>query len=160
MRYVSLFAALAAAACSRAADSAAPAAPQSRETVPAAAESAPAPSPEAALAGAETAAPAIDLLTDRLWMLTPGDSRPGVFRIFLSSGAMIEGSCVETYRVSEWSRNEAGKIVWKEDVVDISADIVSVDDAALTLGVNLADGQKVETYAVAAAPFVCPDLPR
>lgn len=157
MRLAFLFAGIALAACSRGAESAAPAATAAPVV---AAEAEPLPSPEPALAGAEPAAPAIDPLTDRLWTLTPGDGRPGVIRLFLSSGAMLQGSCVETYRVSEWRRDEAGKVVWNEDGAEISADIVAVDDAGLTLGLNLADGQKIETYAPADAPFVCPDLPR
>ena len=157
MRLALLLTGIAVAACSRGAESAAPAATAAPVV---AAEAEPLPSPEAALAAAETAAPAIDPLTDRLWTLTPGDGRPGVFRLFLSSGAMIEGSCVETYRVSEWRRDEAEKIVWNEDGAEISADIVAIDDAGLTLGLNLADGQKIETYALADAPFACPDFPR
>lgn len=125
-----------------------------------AAETAPAPSPEAALAGAEAETSEIDPLTDRLWALAPGDGRPGVYRVFLSSGAMMQGSCVEPYRVSEWRRDDGGKVVWNEDGAELTADIVSIDDAALTLGINLADGQKVESYTAAAVPFVCPDLPR
>jgi hypothetical protein len=151
-----------AAACSRGPDRADPV--EATEPAPAepaaAVEVEPASSPEAALAGAETAAPAVDPLSDRLWALTPGDGRPGVFRVFLSSGAMMQGSCVETYRVSEWRRGKGGEIVWSEDGTEITADVLSLDAAGLTLGLNLADGRKVETYAAAAAPFVCPDLPR
>ncbi|NKB16239.1 MAG: hypothetical protein HC774_04150 [Sphingomonadales bacterium] len=105
-------------------------------------------------------APQIDPLTDRLWTLSPEDGRPGVIRIFLSSGALVQGSCVETYRVSAWSRDAEGKIVWNEDGEDISADILSIDDAALVISVNLRDGREVETYRSAPVPFTCPDLPR
>lgn len=155
MRSILLVTVLAISACSRAPGAQAP------DVEPAASVGVtPSPSPEAALAGAEAAGAAIDPLTDQVWTLTPGDGRPGVFRIFLSSGAMMQGSCVETYRVSEWRRDGAGKVVWNEDGTEISADVVSVDGSALALGLNLAGGQKVETYTAASAPFVCPDLPR
>ena len=153
MRFVPLaLVAAIAAACSRAPESAqADQAAPSAEAV-AAAES-PSPAPAAA-------APAIDPLTERFWMLSPGDGRPGAFRIFLSSGAMMQGSCVETYRVSAWRRDAGGAIVWTEDGADIAADVVSVDGQTLTLSLALAGARKVETYAAASAPFVCPDLPR
>lgn len=105
-------------------------------------------------------APQTDPLTDRLWVLSPEDGRPGVIRVFLSSGAFFQGSCAETYRVSAWSRNAEGKIVWNEDGEEISADILSIDDAELVISVNLRDGRKVETYRRAPVPFTCPDLPR
>ncbi|MFN0024748.1 MAG: hypothetical protein ACKVS5_12725 [Parvularculaceae bacterium] len=142
------------AACSKAP------APAEAETAPAvAAETAPAPSAEAVIAAAARA-PA-DPLTDRIWVLTPSDGRLGALKIFLSDGTLMQGSCGETYRLSKWRRDEAGKIVWNEDGVDILADVTALDDAALTIGINLVGGeQKIETYAPAATPFACPDLPR
>ena len=102
----------------------------------------------------------IDPLADTIWTLTPTDGRAGTIRIFTSDGTMLQGSCGEPYRLSAWRRVDDGSIAWNEDGVDITAAIVSVDEVALTMALNLGAKKKTETYRVAAAPFVCPDLPR
>ncbi len=122
-------------------------------------ENAPA-APAASLETASMATPADDPLTDRFWTLAEPDGRTGVIRAFLSDGSMLQGSCGETYRLSAWRRGREGEIRWSEDGVEISADVLEAGPDALTIGLNLPDGQKIERFKPAAAPFVCPDLPR
>ena len=105
----------------------------------------------------ETAA---DPLLNKVWVMTPEDGRPGVMRIFLADGVLIQDSCWETYRLSDWRREADGKIVWNEDGMDVGAVVDEVSDNALTLRLLLHAEEKVETYRAAASPFVCPDMPR
>lgn len=113
----------------------------------------------AACSKAPEAAPASDPLTDRFWMLADEDGRTGVIRAFLSDGSFLQGSCGEPYRLSVWRRS-GDSLVWTEDGVEISADIIETGPGALTIGINLRGDQKVERYRPAETPFVCPDLPR
>lgn len=141
MRLVLWFcAAVAAGACSKA--------PETADAAPPAAAESPASDPLS------------DPLTDRFWTLAETDGRAGVIRAFLSDGSMLQGSCWEPYRLSAWRRSGDGAIVWTEDGVEISAAVIETGPDALTIGINLPGGQKVERYRPAAAPFVCPDLPR
>ncbi len=154
--------ALALAACSKApeppaADSTAAAPTEAAPDV--AAEIAAAPTPEAVFA-AEATADAADPITDRIWLLSPDEGKTGAMMLFLSDGVMMQGSCGETYRLSQWRRDEAGKIAWSEDGTEITADVIAVDGGMLTIGVNLRTERKVESFKPAAAAFVCPDLPR
>ncbi len=105
----------------------------------------------------ETAA---DPLLNKVWAMEPGDGRPGVMRVFLEGGVLIQDSCWETYRLSDWRRAADGRIVWNEDGMDIEAEVDAVSDGAMTLRLFLGAEEKVETYKAAASPFVCPDLPR
>jgi len=113
----------------------------------------------AACSAAPDAAPASDPLTDRFWMSADNDGRTGVIRAFLSDGSFLQGSCGEPYRLSAWRRS-GDRLIWTEDGVEISADVIESGPGALTIGLNLPDGQKVERYRPAQPPFVCPDMPR
>lgn len=120
-------------------------------------------SPAGPAAEMQAALPAeddVDPLFNKVWLREPGDGRPGVMRTFLGNGVLIQDSCWETYRLSEWRRAEDGKIVWNEDGMDIEAVVDEVSDNALTLRLLLRAEEKVETYRAAAPPFVCPDMPR
>ncbi len=99
--------------------------------------------------------------TNRVWTRAAGeDELPGVMRVFLSDGTLVQDSCWETYRLSAWSFTSETGLTWNEDGVDIAAEIVSVTDAELTLSLQLRGGAVVETYVAADVPYVCPDLPR
>ena len=47
-------------------------------------------------------------------------------RIFLSDGTLVQDSCWETHRLSQWTMTSDTGVNWNEDGMDISADIVSV----------------------------------
>ncbi|MFZ5616139.1 MAG: hypothetical protein ACOZAA_02280 [Pseudomonadota bacterium] len=122
--------------------------------------------PAAELAAEPVAVPtdepieAADPLVDKVWMLSPEDGRPGVIRIFLSSGAMLQDSCVETFRLSPWRRISDNRIAWNEDGEAIEADVAAFGDSTLTLVLHLRLEEKTESYRLADAHFVCPDMPR
>lgn len=107
-----------------------------------------------------TAAPAADFLVDKIWTLADDDGRPGAIRIFLSDGVMLQDSCFETLRLSNWRRESDSRILWSEDGVDIAAEVVEIDAERMTLTLDLGYDLKTENYRAAEAPFVCPDLPR
>ncbi len=103
--------------------------------------------------------PAKRSFTNRVW--TQSDSElPGVMRIFLSDGTLVQDSCWETHRLSRWQLTEDGNIRWDEDGAEITAEIVSVSADSLLLRVNLGNEVVEEGYTAASAPFVCPDLPK
>jgi hypothetical protein len=116
----------------------------------------------AACSGTEGDRPptATDLLVDRVWTQTGGD-RPGVMRIFLSDGTLVQDSCWETHRLSRWRAEEGGMLRWEEDGIQIRAEVAALDDAALVLRIQLLGGAvETERYTKAAVPYVCPDMPR
>lgn len=92
-------------------------------------------------------------------MSADNDGRAGVIRGFLSDGSFRQGSCGEPYRLSAWRRS-GDRLIWTEDGVGISADVIESGPGALTIGLNLPNGQKVKRYRPAQAPFVRPDMPR
>mgnify|MGYP001161918549 CR=1 FL=1 len=97
-------------------------------------------------------------LTDRVW--TSDDDRPGVMKIFLSDGTLVQDSCWETHRLSSWELVSDSALKWKEDGMDVDADIVSLTDAELVLRLKLVGGAQEEKYVPAAVPYVCPDIPK
>lgn len=114
-------------------------------------------------AGAEkaSAAAGASLLENTVWAQAPeSGGPPGAFKIFLSGGTLITDSCWETYRLSEWRRTGDGAVAWTEDTAEIEATIVSLTQNELVLELQLVGGAERKTYAPAAAPFVCPDMPR
>ena len=99
-------------------------------------------------------------LTDRVWTKADDGGLPGVMRIFLSDGTLVQDSCWETHRLSQWQLVSDTSLKWNEDGMDIDADIVSLTDAELVLNLKLAGGNQEEKYVAATAPYVCPDMPK
>lgn len=99
-------------------------------------------------------------LTDRVWTLAGDDGRPGVMRIFLSDGTMVQDSCWETHRLDRWELVSDTALRWNEDGTDIDADIVALSDAELVLNLKLAGGAQEEKYVAATVPYLCPDIPK
>jgi hypothetical protein len=98
--------------------------------------------------------------TNRVWIKEDTGDLPGVVRIFLSDGTLVEDSCWETHRLSQWKLLSGTALSWNEDGLDIAADIASLTDDHLTLRVKLKGGPVDEHYAAAAVPAVCPDMPK
>lgn len=111
---------------------------------------------------AEEMSPVKRSFTNRVWVKDGGDEDlPGVMRIFLSDGTLVQDSCWEAHRLSPWSMTSDTSVSWNEDGMDVAADIVSVSAQSLVLGVRLVSGETVEErYAAADVPYVCPDMPR
>jgi hypothetical protein len=90
-----------------------------------------------------------------------GDEQlPGVIRIFLSDGTLVQDSCWETHRLSPWKMTSDTSVTWNEDGMDIAADIVSVSRDSLVLNVKLGTDTVEEHYKAADVPAVCPDMPK
>ncbi|MCD7060074.1 hypothetical protein [Pelagibacterium xiamenense] len=108
-----------------------------------------------------TSAPMVGVsLTEKVWVRTDRPDMPGTMQLFLSDGTLISDSCWETYRLSTWRMLDEDHIVWHEDTAEIAATIVSLDEAQLTLELDLAEGPRIRQFEVAPVPFVCPDMPR
>lgn len=69
-------------------------------------------------------------------------------------------SCGETYRLAQWRAIDDRRIEWTEDTARIEAQITRLTDDELQLRLQLARVVKEETYRLAKAPKVCPDMPR
>ncbi len=98
-------------------------------------------------------------LTDKVWVKT-GTDLPGVIKIFLSDGTLVQDSCWETHRLSPWQMAGAKTLAWDEDGTPIKADIVSLTASELVLSLQLKGGAVEERYAPAAVPATCPDVPK
>jgi len=98
-------------------------------------------------------------LTDRVW-LRADTAAPGAIQVFLGNGTLISDSCFETYRLSQWRREQDGAIAWSEDGAEIRATVVRVDDDELALRLELPSGAQEQRFRAATIPYVCPDMPR
>jgi hypothetical protein len=101
-----------------------------------------------------------DDLTDRVWVKAGGSELPGVIKIFLSDGTLVQDSCWETHRLSAWQKDGDNSVSWNEDGVDIKADIVTLTADELVLSLKLKGGDVEERYAPATVPYACPDIPK
>lgn len=120
--------------------------------LPASAQDATAPAAESS-AGEER-----DELTDRVWVKAGDDaSLPGVIKIFLSDGTLVQDSCWETHRLSAWQKTGDSAVTWNEDGLEITADIVTLSADELVLRIA---GMDEERYTPADVPYVCPDIPK
>lgn len=95
-----------------------------------------------------------------IWRETTEGAALGAMQIFLPEGALLSDSCWETYRISNWRREGPDEVAWSEDGEDIKAKILSLEDDTLILELQLRGGPERKTYSAAAAPYVCPDMPR
>ena len=115
---------------------------------------------------AQEAAPATTLdsktskagLTDRVWTKADDGGLPGVMKIFLSDGTLVQDSCWETHRLDKWELTSDSALKWNEDSIEIAADIVSLSDAELVLNLKLKGGDQEEKYVAATVPYLCPDM--
>jgi hypothetical protein len=101
-----------------------------------------------------------DGLTNKVWVKAGDDSLPGVIKIFLSDGTLVQDSCWETHRLSPWQMTGAKTVTWNEDGMDIKADIVTLTASELVLSLKLKGGDIEERYAPAPVPSTCPDMPK
>jgi len=99
-----------------------------------------------------------DDLTNRVWVKEGDESQlPGVVKIFLSDGTLVQDSCWETHRLSAWHKDGDSAVSWNEDGMDIRADIVTLTADELVLNIV---GIGEERYTPATVPYVCPDIPK
>lgn len=98
--------------------------------------------------------------TNRVWVKLDDAGLPGVSRIFLSDGTLVQDSCWETYRLSKWSMIGDTELSWNEDGMDIAASIVSVNSSSLHLQLKLGADLVDERYTAATVPYTCPDMPK
>lgn len=109
----------------------------------------------------DDAGKADDDLTNRVWVKASEDaSLPGVVKIFLSDGTLVQDSCWETHRLSAWHQTGASSVSWNEDGMDIKADIVTLTADELVLSLKLKGGDVEERYVPAPVPSTCPDTPK
>lgn len=99
-----------------------------------------------------------DDLTDRVWVKSGDDaSLPGVIKIFLSDGTLVQDSCWETHRLSSWQKLDNSAVSWNEDGMEIKAEVVTLNAGELVLKIA---GMAEERYTPATVPYVCPDVPK
>ncbi|HQZ14100.1 MAG TPA: hypothetical protein PK286_14555 [Devosia sp.] len=108
----------------------------------------------------DDASPTKRSLINRVWVKEDEAGLPGVMRIFLSDGTLVQDSCWETHRLSEWKMTADNAVSWNEDGMDISAEILAVSADSLTLALKLGNDTVEEHYTPAAVPYVCPDMPK
>ncbi|MDB5561842.1 MAG: hypothetical protein JWN11_1260 [Hyphomicrobiales bacterium] len=84
--------------------------------------------------------------TNRAWTKSEPGELPGVTRIFLSDGTLVQDSCWDTHRLSQWKMVADRKLIWNENGIDITADIVTLGPNELVLSLNLPGGSVRERY--------------
>jgi len=100
-------------------------------------------------------------LTNKVWIKAGDDAAlPGVIKVFLSDGTLVQDSCWETHRLSPWQMTDAKSLTWNEDGTDIDASIAKLDADELVLSLKLKGGDVEEHYKPAPVPSVCPDMPK
>ncbi len=109
-----------------------------------------------------TGAPAANRFVEKIWRVEePSDAAPGSIYVFLSNGTVLQTSCVEVYRVSEWRSRGAGKLTITEDLKPIEVEIEQRRNDTLRMRFKLGGSwQPWKTLTTIQAPFVCPDLKR
>lgn len=109
-----------------------------------------------------------ELLVNRAWTAedpgwtagsTNSEGWPGVLRIFLSNGTLVEDSCWDHYWLSTWRMESEHTLNWREGEKEIAAEVVLLNDKELVLRVNLPDGSQEEHYYSAPVPYACTDAP-
>jgi hypothetical protein len=91
----------------------------------------------------------------RMWISATHGAPHGSFIIFLPDHTLLMGSCVETYRLSEWGVAD-DKIRWREDTIPVEASVSLPRPSQMEL--RLAGRDTAQSYVLASAPYVCPDL--
>lgn len=100
-------------------------------------------------------------LANRVWVKAGDETAlPGVIKIFLSDGTLVQDSCWETHRMSPWQMTSAKSLTWTEDGAEIKADIVTLTADELVLSLQLKGGAVEEHYAPSPVPALCPDMPK
>ena len=103
-------------------------------------------------------------LTTHVWQVSQSSSPApkGRLYIFLPDGALLETSCVETYRIARWSSPSEGMVRVVEDKKPaFDAKVLQIDDSTLRLEKTLRHGEKESvTLSAISGEFVCPDLPK
>ena len=104
-----------------------------------------------------------NLLLGRIWQQTGGVARaaPGSLYIFLANGNLLEGSCVETYRIATWTADSNSVLHVTEDRRPaFTATILELTDKDLRLRQELVrtHEQRTMTLKAVEGEFVCPDL--
>lgn len=115
---------------------------------------------EEATAGGDRS-PLTRSISNRVWVKSDSDDDlPGVMKIFLSDGTLVQDSCWEAHRLSQWQMTSDTAVTWNEDGIDVVAEIISVSSGALVLNVQLGSEAVEERYVAASVPWVCPDMPK
>ena len=99
-----------------------------------------------------------DPLVGQIWTATHSGAAPGSLKVFLADGTLVMTSCVETYRLSRWSRVSPQRIAWEEDGARIEAEAATQGPDGLQLRLLLRGGVRTETYTSASVPFTCPPM--
>lgn len=106
-------------------------------------------------------APAADPLVGRAWIETKAQSGlPGVMLVFMADGTLLMDSCWETYALRKWSRTSKDTVSWDEDGAKITAKVQAISPTQLTLRVKAGKDTVEHRYAVAKAPYICPEMKR
>ena len=89
-------------------------------------------------------------LTDKVWVKAGEPAEmPGVVKIFLSDGTLVQDSSWATHRMSAWQQTGASSVSWNEDGAEIKADIVTLTADELVLSLKLKGGAVEEHYVPA-----------
>lgn len=110
------------------------------------------------VAGSEAADPPLNgEFIGQLWIATTPGAPRGSFMLFLANRTLLMGSCVETYRLSEWG--VAGdRVRWIEDKIPIEAEVAIPRRGQMIL--QIAGQDRQQSFVSASAPYVCPEMPR
>jgi hypothetical protein len=102
-----------------------------------------------------------------IWRVDSPTSYPnsGSIYIFLPSGTLFEGSCVETYRIATWKVDPSSPrtlVVTEDGSPAFTAAISELTTTQLRFQQNLLFAKERRDFSLTAVDkeFLCPDMPR
>ena len=101
--------------------------------------------------------PADPAFIGRVWLATTPGSPRGSMMIFLPDRTLVQDSCFETYRLSQWGAS-GNLIRWIEDTLPVEAEVVLPGKDQMILRVRGVDRQ--QSFEAVSPPYLCPDMPR
>ncbi len=118
----------------------------------------PAPAAPASSAMAESSEEQLPSFVGKIWVSTTPRHARGSILVFLPDKSVLQDSCFETFRVSQWGIISPTRIRWIEDTIPIEAEYSQPSSRELVLEPVGTGGR--ETYVSISVPYVCPDMPR
>jgi hypothetical protein len=91
---------------------------------------------------------------DRVW--ASGEGPETVFRVFLSSGALLTAPCGGAPHVAPWRRVDATTLVWEENGAVLRAEIAGLGPREFALLRDPGPDEWSESHRRVQAPAACP----
>ena len=138
-----------------------------RQVSPAEDSPAAAPRDSAARSASTASGDSLAQLFGQAWRVTGAPDQPpsGSIYIFMHNGTLLEASCVETYRIATWTRDQQAPRVLhvvEDQRPAFAASITELTASKLRLEQRFTRSHEIRKITLTAVTneFLCPDLPK